>query len=416
MDCSEGTNLITSEKKLLSVGVITFVIFSFITLKFNPGFAGAHGDSYNYLKMFNFIKSQETLIPLAHYQVATSPIYVSLIGGLHIVFGSFFTIILHLLYLCFALLSIYFFIQILDSNRSLLCLPFVILFSSSGYFVAPSIWPTSDAPAILFAILTIYMFQRKRQSGFATVSFLLVSSRQNFAWLLLAMLFYEGLTEMKFSIKSLQKLIKYIPALFSLTVTFRYFGGHLSTPSYLSGQSQNSYPLPNFLNSIQIGITLVSFLGALILLLNRESLVFNFRSRIFVILIWFALFPIFFLLTNSNHPLVEGLGWISLLSLKLHISLILIALLATIGLALSFFLATQKVVKVSMLPISMLISLLLFTLLMPIPFLRYFEFSLILITSMLTMNLDRSLLPTKSYKYVAFGIFFLVLNVSKIFS
>jgi len=416
INCSEGANLINSEKKLLSVGVITFVIFSFITLKFNPGFAGARDDSYFYLKMFNYIKSQDTLIPLAHYQVATSPIFVSLIGGLQIVSGSFFTIIIHLFYLCFALLSIFFFIQILDSNRFLLCLSFVILFSSSGYFVAPSIWPTSDAPAILFAILTIYMLQRRRYFGFAAVSFLLVSTRQNFAWLLLAMFFYECLAEIKFSIESLKKLIKYIPALFSLSVTFIYFGGHLSTPSYLSNQSENSYPLPNFLNSIQIGITLLSFLGALALILNSESLVFNLGSRFFTILSGFAFFPMCFLLTNSKHPLVEGLGWISLLSLKLHVSLIVIALLATIGLALSFFLAFQKVVKVSMLPTSMLASLLLFTLLMPIPFLRYFEFSLILITSMLTMNLDRSLLSTKSYKYVAVSIFFLVLNASKIFS
>ena len=406
--------MLNRQSILFSIGVLTYTVFSFITFQFNPGFAGAQADSYFYFKMFNYIKLQQDIIPLNDYQVATSPIFVSLIGGLQILCGSLFTEVLHFLYLCFATASIYFFVKILNSNNFFQTLPLVVLFSSSGYFIAPSIWPTSDAPAILFAILTIYMYQRGKNLGFATVSFLLVSTRQNFAWLLLAFFIYDCFADMKFVKVSVRKVSKYFPALLSLLITFNYFDGHLSTPSYLSGQLQSSYPLPNFLNSIQIGITSISILGVVVLVLNRNRLTLNLRRGDFLILFGFAIFPFGFLISNSMEPIIEGLGWISLLSLQLHVSLLVISLIASIGLALTIFLALQNDNFRFTLPISMFASLLLSTLLMPIPFLRYFEFAVILIASMLISDLNGKLLPIGARKYFALVVFFLSLNALKI--
>ena len=408
--------MIKRQNMLFVFGVLTFILFTLITLQFNPNFAAARADSIPYLKMFNQFSWKVPLIPLQDYKVATSPIYVCLIGVIQILCGSSFIGVIHLLYFGSALASIYFFIKILKSDSFFQNLPFVILFSSSGYFVAPAIWPTSDAPSVLFAVLTIYMFKQRRNFAFALASFLLVSTRQSFAWYLIAIFAYECLVEVKSLNSFIRKIVKYIPALLSMMVTFFYFDRHMAIPIYLSSQWKSSYPLPNFLNSIQIGITSLSILGATTLLLNRKSLKFRFKKSFFLVLICISAFPGIFLAIHSTEPLIEGLGWISLLSMQLHFSLIVIVVIASVGLILTFFLGFQNDSAKFNLPITLFVSLLLFTLVVPIPYLRYFEFSIILISSMLVGELSDRLLTIGKRKFFALTIFFLILNALKILS
>lgn len=408
--------MIRNKELLLGFGILIYAFSYLIVLLFNPSLGGARADSYFYMKMFEYRRLNHSLIPYEDFQVATSPIYVEIIGLFRIFCGSFFVPIIHFLYFCFAILSIYFLVKVLETCKVQICIPLVALFASSGYFIAPSIWPTSDAPAVLFLILTIYMFRKNRNIGFAIASCSLVSTRQNFAWVLAATAIVEISNFEKISLNSFRSLLKYIPASLSLITTFFYFGRNLTPVGYESINKLNKFELPNFLNSIQIGIAAISIFSSIALLIRWRNLNYDWKSRRNLLIVVFSAFPWMYFLAPSSEPIQEGLGWISLFSLNLHLNLFWIGLIASVGLAIFVFLVLQSSGDRVELALSMTISLLISSLVMPIPFLRYFEISIILIfiLFMIETSQDKKSILMKQISFAS--VLFVVLNTLKTLS
>ena len=375
------------ESQLFLTGVSTYFLFSEVISYLRKNDFGARADSVFYFKMFNSAKMGNGFIPLDKYEVATSPIYVALVGLSKFVVGSNFPQVVHISYYCMAIGSIYLLTKILQPRKFTAGLPFVILLSSSGYFVAPSLWPTSDTPAIFFSLMTLRFFLSGRSVLFGLACFLLVSTRQSFAWLVIAYSIFE-LMDNREGRKSAKSYFKYFPTFVSLVITFVYFDLHTTPVLYQDLQIQNSFKIPNFLNSIQIGLALL-----LILLVAQLSNGFKLNylkieGKILYFVLLLSSIPILYnfygaeqsLFTHNPH------GWISLFSSRLHISIFWVSISAGIGI----FLMSSLILNLGIARFNLLfyifVSFLLLTISMPIPFLRYFEFPVILISSFTLHN------------------------------
>ena len=285
-----------SKQKLYGFAFGLFIYFITSTLIFNFGknVAGAEGDSIFYLEMFRFVGENRTSIPLDSYQVASSPIFVHVFGFITSITENHFNLFVHLFYFTFAVSSIYLIVCMVTKVDFKIRLALIALFTSSGYFVAPSLWPTSDSPAILFTLLSIYSFlNRSKTWVFSTSIFALVSIRQSLAWLLVLFLiidFCENIDNKKFLLKKF--IIKYGPSSLSFLITYIYFDFNI-TPDFYA-ELYSDYRIPNFLSILQIGLCILSVLIPVILVFK----IFKFDTNV-SILIYYQ-FLLFFLLTHQH--------------------------------------------------------------------------------------------------------------------
>lgn len=404
----------SEQKKLFVFGLATYLFTIFFVLLINSNFAGSRADSVFYLKMFQTVHFEDLLLPIEEYEVATSPIYITLIGILKYLFGTKFNFFIHFFYFLLSIGSLRLLIHLLKPINWKRSAPLVCLLSTSGYFVAPSIWPTSDTPTIFFSLLCVTTFLENKNKLFMISSFLLVSTRQNFAWLLIALLafeFYLNLGQLK------QKLfapIKYFPAFGSLLFTFFYFENNLTPPMYAAVNDQNSFKLPNFLTTIQIGLSILSILGIFLLFQTwkwfKAEIVIKFRSKNLIL----AFIPFFYVFYGSEQKIGDGLGWISLLTNKIGFNIFFTTLFSSIGLILFTLFADPIKMRSKTLPTILFFSLIISSLVMQIPFLRYFEFSVVLIVCLLVGTSSNFLESLSKWKLNLLTLGVLFLNLIKI--
>lgn len=404
----------SEQKKLFGISLFLYFASTCFVVFINSDFAGARADSLLYLKMFNSANPINSFPAVEDYEVATSPIFVFIIGLLNLFVGNYLGIIVHMLYILLALASLFLLTHLLRPTRWQISAPIIGLMSTSGYFVAPSIWPTSDTPTIFFALLSLISLIENRDRLFIISSFMLVSTRQNFAWLLLAFLIFEIYANRGNMRNIALALVRYAPALVSLICTFIYFGKRLTPQMYSLSNIQNVFQLPNFLTSVQIGLSMFSIVGLFLLFQNWKDQIRTFKFRIFTLALPISLFPLGYNFYGVNQKIGDGLGWISLLVNEINLNIFTVTVLATFGLFLFVLFFIQGKSTPNNLPFIMLTCLILSSLVMQIPFLRYFEFSVILIVC-LSLHAPANLLSRLSnWKLINLALGITLLNLLKV--
>ena len=373
----------SEEEKLVIFGIAIYLASAFLVFFLNPELGGARSDSSFYFNMFSAANPRNISITLDNYQVATSPIYIFLIGSLHAILGSYFSLALHVLYVSFAIASIAIFGKILGTTNWLTFAPIMSLFAGSGYFVAPSIWPTSDTPSIFFALLCLYSFLKKKRAFLTISAFLLISTRQSFAWLLCAFFFFECLTNKRNWTNYLRHALKFIPSFGSFIVTLIFFDGHLTPPLYETVNSSNVFKIPNFLTSVQIGLCLFSILFPFIFSYFPTYGIKYISSNYLVLVMMISTFPIIYNFYGRKKSIGDGLGWISILFSRFNLSILIVCIIASLGIAILLLYSANLDRELKLLFNTMFVILLVFSLAMPVPFLRYFEVSLIFICALI---------------------------------
>jgi hypothetical protein len=362
------------------VGVFGLLVTSIFVYSFNPGFAGSSADSILFSNQF-----QSTNLfdfgPLDKYHVATSPVYVAIIGTFVKFSPLTVKFILHGTYYVFAILTIVVFCKLSQSINQKIGIPLVFLFSTSGYLAAPTIFPTSDLPAILFLLLTFFAHSKKQNLAFSLAVFMMVSARQSLAWLIVYFFILDLISEKGLKLRIFPK---YFLGVFSLLVTYIYFGYRLAPPVYEESQPLNIFSVPNFYSTIQIVFVLAICLISILPLLNfRIAVKTLFKNRLgLLFLLALSSTPFLAYLTDPHVKFVEGMGWISLLTLKFGFSSLQLSLISFL-LLLSFLVFLFQKMDLSD-PKSLLLFFMFFasSLLLPIPFLRYFEMQGIILFSL----------------------------------
>ena len=415
-DCvslKEKFSMESEQKKLFGLSLFLYFISASLVLLINSDFAGARADSFFYLKMISSANPRNSFPSIENYEVATSPVFVFLIGLLNLFVGNNLGVFVHILYILLAIASLFLLSHLLKPTRWQVSAPIVCLLSTSGYFVAPSIWPTSDTPTIFFALLSLVSLLENRDKLFIMSSFMLVSTRQNFAWLLLAFLIFEIYANCG-NLKNIAlALMRYIPALVSLIFTFLYFENNLTPQMYNLLNIKNVFQLPNFLTSVQIGLSMLSTVGLFLLFQNWTDLIKTFKFRFLTLVLPLSFFPLGYNFYGVNQKIGDGLGWISLLVNEINLNIFSVTVLSSFGLILFCVLFIQGILLQKSLPIFMLICLILSSLVMQIPFLRYFEFSVILIVCLSLRRPANLLSSLSNWKLSILSLGITLLNLLK---
>jgi len=362
-----------------------------LVLSLKKDVAGSRFDSQFYISNFSWIATNHQIIPLDQYEVASSPIFVHLMGILTFIFGDYSTHIIHGLYLFMALFSIGIILRILGKTKVRKRIALSSLLVSSGYFVAPSLWPTSDTPAILFMLLSYYFYFSRPSSWLFSFSlFALLSTRQSFAWLCIGFLIFDLMKIQVHTLKNIGLVFtKYLPSLGSLLVTFFYFDFEFTPKFYEDSQSYNVYHLPNFLSTIQIGLNLIVVLLPIILfapaIVYRNRI--NASDGIFLITGGLLAFGVF--LNLPKKEIAVGLSWLSIAKNQANISLQITALIAFAGFIIYFRILSKVDHVLRLFLFLSFVLLCLSSLLMAIPFLRYFEISSFFILILTISEIDK---------------------------
>jgi hypothetical protein len=166
-------------------------------------------------------------------------------------------------------------------------------------------------------------------------------------------------------------------------VTFFFFEGHLTPPLYETANLSNVFVKPNFLTSVQIGLCLLAILLPFKFQKIWEHGLEYVSSKYLVFTFIFSSFPIIYIFYGKKQSIGDGLGWISILVFRLNLNILFVSALASLGILLLFMLCAKLELNDKKLLTTIFISLLVFSLVMPVPFLRYFEVPLIIICSLI---------------------------------
>ena len=394
------------------VGFFGFFVATLFVYFFNPGFAGSSADSSYYFTQFQ-TTNLFNFGPLEKYHVATSPIYIAIMG----IFVQFSPLpikfLIHIIYFVFAGIAIFVFCKLCKDLDQKIKIPLVFLFSTSGYLAAPTIFPTSDLPALLFLLLTFFTHSKKQHLAFSLAFFMMVSTRQSLAWLIVYFFVSDLISEKSLKLRILPK---YFLGVFSLMVTYIYFGYRLAPPVYEESQPLNIFSVPNFYSTIQVVFVLAICLISILPLLNfRISVKTLFKNRLgLLFLLALSSTPFLAYLTDPHVKFVEGMGWISLLTLKFGFSSLQLSLISFL-LLLSFLVFLFQKMDLSD-PKSLLLFFMFFasSLILPIPFLRYFEMQGIILFSLVFIK-STNLKHNLRLHHALFACFLTVsLNLSKV--
>lgn len=393
----------------LAFGCIVYFSSALLVLAVNKEVAGSRFDSQFYFSSFSWIATNHQVIPLDQYKVASSPIYVHLVGLLSFMLGEYFSVTIHVLYILMAITSIWIVTEILDNAKFTKSVALSSLLISSGYFVAPSLWPTSDLPAILFMLLSYYFFFRRRSSCLFSLSlFALLSTRQSFAWLCLGFLVFDLTKIQAYKLKDFCSLfIKYLPSFLSLLVTYVYFDFEFTPKIYESGQRENVFQVPNFLSTIQIGLNFTVVLLPIMFFLPSLFYRDRFTRSEALFQLTGGLLTLGVFLNPPKTEISSGLSWLSVALNKANMSLRFTALIAFAGFIFYFRILAKVDYALKLFLYFSLILLCISALLMSIPFLRYFEMSSYFLLMLTISEIDKK----NSIKYS----FWLPVSASLIF-
>lgn len=289
------------------------------------------------------------------------------------------------------------------------------LITSSGYFVAPSIWPTSDTPAMLFMILALYYyFFKPNQWIFSLFLFALLSTRQSFAWLLVSFIVLDITNIYKYSLTQIATLFaKYLPSFLSLLVTFLYFDFQFTPENYENFQEYNVYPIPNFMSPLQIGLNLTLILTPVLVFLPFAFFKKSLSRMEKVLLLVSACLTFGVIINPPNGQIPSGLSWLSVFFGVYSFPLMLIALLAFAGFALfigALAGVSEPPKKILFVVFSLFACSSLF---ISIPFLRYFEISTFIVLVLTLAAIDEKKL-TRGHLWPSLGVCFVIINILKI--
>ena len=305
----------------------------------------------------------------------------------------------------------YLLIKILESldNKARLILTVVI--SSSGYFVAPVLHPTSDAAANLFLISTIYFLKEKRNLLFSISLTLLVSTRQSFGWIVIALLISEIIDKWPITGRTLIEIVRlYLPSILSLVLTFYYFNFNLTPAVYLNSQPQNVYQVPNLLGVFQIGFMLVTiFVPFFVFGGIKLSTSIN-RTGIYIFTFLYLAISFY---STRDLVIYDGMGFLSLFVNRFNLPIAFVIIVSLAGyLIFILFIVYHKLLFHKMTLLVLIFSL--STVVMPIPFLRYFyvTFVILLISLFASQKSIFSEMTKISSSFL--GIFFLLYNMALI--
>ena len=377
----------------LCIGLFVSLFISILILKMNPNFAGAKHDSKFYFNMYEYIRNHKSLIPLELYEVSSSPIFVHFFGFSLLIFGAFYVPVIYLSFISMSLISLVFFEKFIRNTNIYIKVILLVAFCGSGYFVSPMLYPTSETPTILFFILSLYAFLKSKNRRLLAVSiFALVSVRQSMGWLLIVFFLWD--LKIWWKVKSIpfrRIVATYLLAGISLIVTFIYFNFHFFPDLYINVQPENIFPLPNFLSSVQIGISLLTFTLPF-LLYEWKFIGITFLAKLFLLFI--SGITLCSLIFTHNTYIGEGLGYLSILSLNYNVDLIFIVLLSYVGFLSVFFLSQGLNIERKQFLYLFLVCFLTSSLIIPIPYLRYFQipiiFCLLLVLDSVVGEIERS--------------------------
>lgn len=410
------SNHFTDLKKVeFAFGCFVYFSSALLVLAVNKDVAGSRFDSQFYLSSYSWIASNHQVIPLDQYKVASNPIFVHLMGILGFIVGDYFTVTIHVLYILMAIASIWIVTEILDNAKYIKSAALSSLLFSSGYFVAPSLWPTSDLPSILFMLLSYYFFFRRRSTWLFSLSlFALLSTRQSFAWLCLGFLIFDLMKMQVYELKNFSSLFaKYLPSFFSLWVSFVYFDFEFAPKFYENVQRQNVFQIPNFLSTIQIGLNFTVVLLPIILFLPSLLYRNRFTRSESQFLLIGGLLTLGVFLNPPKTEISSGLSWLSVAQNRANIPLQFTALIAFAGFIFYFSILAQVDYVLKMFLYVSFILLCISALLMSIPFLRYFEISsyFLLMLTMSAMDKKKSI---KNSFWLPVSIILIFMNWLKI--
>ena len=387
-------NQISENRIVYFFGIITIFFTSIFLLRFNSEFAGAKYDSQFYLNMYEYIRIHKSAIPLEMYEVASSPIFVHAFGFSLLLSGSLYSIVISLSYVVMSLISLIFFEKLIRQTHLRVKIILITMFCGSGYFVAPMLNPTSDLPMILFLTITLYAFSSANRRLLSISLFGLLSVRQSFGWILVVFVVWDLYTLLKYrkvTVKDI--LLTYSFSFISLFATFIYFENHLFPDLYLELQPENVFNIPNFLSVIQIGLSSLIMFTPLLFLsyknikLTKSSILLN------CYLVSISLAAILF---QQIKQIGDGLGYLSYFHGKLNFEIGHLSIMSSLG-----FLMLLKLAQ-DMNPIEknfLLLYLFAFitsSLVIPIPYLRYFQVPLIFAAALIFKNSPSGFKNTRS--------------------
>lgn len=400
-----------SNVKAFIVGLLAFILTSLNLFLTGMDFAGTQSDSEFYMRMFQNFSNQFHILQLEDYEVASGPIYVHLLGLLVNLIPFKSPLIIQVIYAVFAVLTVYFLIRILESVDNLARLILIVIITSSGYFVAPVLHPTSDAAANLFLISTIYFFKEKRNLSFSICSALLVSTRQSFGWIIVAFLIYDFMNKWPITGRTFIEIVRlYLPSILSLVLTFYYFEYHLTPVIYLNSQPQNTYQVPNLLGIFQIGFIVATIFVPLILLGGIKLSRSVNRAGIYIFAFLYLVFSFY---STRDLVISDGMGFLSLFVNRFNLPVSFIIIVSLAG----FLIFSQFLIHNKLLFNEITLFILIFclsTTIMPIPFLRYFYVTFVILLIWQFSSQRRMFTEMSKISSSLIGIYFFLYNMAVI--
>ena len=193
--------------------------------------------------------------------------------------------------------------------------------------------------------------------------------------------------------------LTYLFPLLSLFMTFSYFNYHFFPAAYTSLQKYNVFDIPNFLSVVQIGLSLFLILTPFVVFsLGRIRL----STGLKILMVFLCLLSCASFIFPQKKNVGEGLGYISFLTDKMHLGITVISVISTLGYLFSLILVLQLNNEDKEFYLSYLFTFVTSSLLMPIPFLRYFQIPLILAIAFLFRNTHKFF--TKNYDWHFFFV------------
>jgi len=400
---------------VFSFGLLTYLFTSILVITSKKDVAGANFDSQFYLSSFSKIATSRQVISSESFDVASSPIFVHIVGFFAPSEDKSLILYVHSIYIFMAMCSILLIVKMLHRIQIQKRIALTCLITSSGYFVAPSIWPTSDTPATLFMILAFYYyFFKPNQWIFSLFLFALLSTRQSFAWLLVSFIVLDITNIYKCNLKQIATLFaKYLPSVLSLLVTYLYFDFRFTPKNYEKLQEYNVYPIPNFMSPLQIGLNLTLILTPVLVFLPYAFFKKSLSRMERVSLLVSACLTFGVIIDPPNGQIPSGLSWLSVFFGVYSFPLVLISLLAFAGFALfigALSGASEPLKKILFVVFSLFACSSLFV---SIPFLRYFEISTYIVLVLTLAAIDEKKL-TRGPLWPSLGVCFVIINVFKI--
>jgi hypothetical protein len=280
--------------------------------------------------------------------------------------------------------SVILFEKLIQQARLNIKIILTTMFCGSGYFVAPMLNPTSDSPMILFLTLSLYAFCFSRRKLMSMSLFCLVSVRQSLGWILVVFVVWDLYNLRKFRNISFRDILwTYSFSFVSLFATFIYFGNNLFPDLYTEVQPGNVFDVPNFLSVLQIGISLLVLLTPL-LFFGFKSMKFPKDSKL--LMLYFSVLSFAAFVFPQKKPIVDGLGYLSVLNGNFNLAIVQLTVVSALGFLVFLVLAQDWISSGKNFLYLFMFVFVTSSLVMPIPFLRYFQIPLILAVVLMFKN------------------------------